>query len=311
MTGVTGAFRIRPPTAADAEAVTELVVAFDVEEYGSPDFELDDLLADWGSPGLDLERDAWLAELPDGRLAGYAALHFNDNAEAYVGAGSRGLGIGSELRRRIEARAVERVRSGERVLVGQALSSVNEAGRGLLRSAGYEDVRTYWRLVRDLDGELPAMDVPEGVSIRAFDLERDAHETHRVIGAAFEDNLRRRPFESFEEWEAHEINRKAFDPTLWFVAEADGRIVGAIVCPDYEDEGWIRQLGVVRDWRSRGIGTALLLTAFAEFKRRGRRTSALVVDSWNRTGAKSVYERLGMREERVHSRFEKELLPGA
>jgi mycothiol synthase len=311
MTGVTGAFRIRPPTEADAVAVTELVVAFDVEEYGSPDFELDDLLADWGSPSLDLERDAWLAELPDGRMAGYAALHFNDNAEAYVSAGSRGLGIGSELRRRIEARAVERARNGERVLVGQALSSVNEAGRTLLRSAGYEDVRTYWRLVRDLDGELPAMEVPEGVSIRAFDLERDAQETHRVIGAAFEDNVRRRPFESFEEWEAHEINRKAFDPTLWFVAEADGRIVGAIACPDYEDVGWIRQLGVAQDWRGRGIGTALLLTAFAEFKRRGRQNSALVVDSWNRTGAKSVYERLGMREERVHSRFEKELLPGA
>jgi mycothiol synthase len=311
MTGVTSAFRIRPPTAADAEAVTELVVAFDVEEYGSPDFELDDLLADWGSPGLDLERDAWLAELPDGRLAGYAALHFNDNAEAYVSAESRGLGVGSELRRRVEARAVERARSGERVLVGQALSSVNEAGRTLLRSAGYEDVRTYWRLVRDLDGDLPAMEVPEGISIRAFDLERDPHETHRVIGAAFEDNVRRRSFESFEEWEAHEINRKAFDPTLWFVAEADGRIVGAIVCPDYEDVVWIRQLGVAQDWRGRGIGTALLLTAFAEFERRGRKTSALVVDSWNRTGAKSAYERLGMREERVHSRFEKELLPGA
>ena len=114
---------------------------------------------------------------------------------------------------------------------------------------------------------------------------------------------------SFEEWEAHEINRKAFDPSLWWVAEAEGRIVGAIVCPDYEGEGWIRQLGVARDWRGRGIATALLLTAFHEFKRRGRRDSSLVVDSWNRTGAKRVYERLGMRAERTHSRFEKELRP--
>lgn len=304
-------FRIRPPTKADAEAVTELVVAFDVDEYGSPDFELDDLLADWGSPGLDLERDAWLAELPDGRLAAYAALHFNDNAEVYVSAESRRLGVGTQLRRLLEARAVDRADDGSQVLVGQAVSSVNTAGRALLRQAGYESVRTYWRLVRDLDDALPAPDTPEGVTIRSFDLERDARETHRVIGAAFEDNIRRRPFESFEEWEAHEVNRKAFDPTLWFVAEADGRIVGAIVCPDYEGEGWIRQLAVARDWRGRGIGTALLLTAFAEFKRRGRRDSALVVDSWNRTGAKAVYERLGMRTERTHSRFEKELRPGA
>jgi len=35
----------------------------------------------------------------------------------------------------------------------------------------------------------------------------------------------------------------------------------------------------------------------------------LVVDSWNRTAAKSVYERLGMRTERMHSRFEKKLRP--
>ena len=304
------AFRIRPPTRGDAEAVTDLVVAFDVDEYGSPDFELDDLLADWGSPGLDLERDAWLAELPDGRPAAYAALHFNDNAEVYVSAESRGLGIGSELLRRLEARAVERAVDGERVLVGQALSSVNTVGRELLLQAGYEDVRTYWRMVRELDETVPAPEMPAGVTIRRFDLERDARDTHRVIGTAFEDNVRRRPFESFEEWEAHEINRKAFDPTLWFVAEADGRIVGAIVCPDYEGEGWIRQLAVARDWRGRGVGTALLLTAFAEFRRRGRRDSALVVDSWNRTGAKSVYERLGMRTVRTHSRFEKELRPG-
>ena len=227
-----------------------------------------------------------------------------------VGLSSRSLRrIGEALRQRIEARALERARGGERVLVGQALSSVNEAGRALLLRAGYADVRTYWRLVRPLDDDIPPATPPAGVTIRPFERERDAHETHRVIGAAFEDNIRRRPFESFEEWEAHEINRKAFDPSLWFVAEAEGRIVGAIVCPDYEGEGWIRQLGVARDWRGRGIGTALLLTAFREFERRGRRDSSLVVDSWNRTGAKRVYERLGMRPERTHSRFEKELRP--
>ena len=308
---MTDSFHIRRPKEADAQAVTELVVAFDVEEYGEPDFELDDLLADWRSPGLDLKRDAWVAEDPDGTLAAYAALHFNDNAEVYVRAKSRRRGIGTELRRQIEARALERAPAGELVLVGQALSSVNEAGRALLLRAGYEDVRTYWRLVRQLDDDIPPANPPEGVTIRPFELDRDAHDTYRVIGAAFEDNIRRRPFEPYEEWEAHEINRKAFDPTLWFVAEAEEQIVGAVVCPDYEGEGWIRQLAVARDWRGQGIGTALLLAAFAEFKRRGRRDSALVVDSWNLTGAKSVYERLGMRTERVHSRLEKELRPAS
>jgi mycothiol synthase len=304
-------FKIRPAAKADAETVTELVVAFDVNEYGAPDFELDDLLADWGSPGLSLELDTWVAELADGRLAAYGALHFNENAEVYVHPESRGLGIGSNLLGRIEARALTRARTGERVLVAQALSSLNAPGRTLLSRAGYQDVRTYWRLVRELDSELPAPSAPSGVSIRAFVRDRDAHATYRVLAAAFEDNIRRRPFESFEEWEAHEINRKAFDPSLWFVAEEEGRIVGAIVCPDYEGEGWVRQLGVSRESRGRGIGTSLLLTAFAEFRRRGRRDAALVVDSWNLTGARSVYERLGMHTEREYSRFEKELRPAS
>ena len=56
----------------------------------------------------------------------------------------------------------------------------------------------------------------------------------------------------------------------------------------------MRQLAVSRDWRRRGLGTALLRQAMSEFSRRGRRELGLVVDSWNRTGAKELYERAGM-----------------
>ncbi|HEX5469219.1 MAG TPA: GNAT family N-acetyltransferase [Gaiellaceae bacterium] len=301
--------RIRAPGPGDAERVTELVIAFDVEKYGEPDFELDDLVADWGSPGLDLDRDAWIVERPDGSLAAYAALHFNENVEVYVDGASRGLGIGSELLRRSEERAVARAEPGRRVLVGQALSSINQAGRKLLARAGYEEVRTYWRMTVPLDALPPPPQPPDGVVIRTFDPARDAQATYAVVAAAFEDNVRRHPFEPFEEWVAHEIDRKAFDPTLWLVAEQAGEIVGAVTCPDYATEAWVRQLAVAGSARGRGVGRTLLLYAFAEFRRRGRTEGALVVDSWNRTGAKALYESLGMRPEREHTRFEKELRP--
>jgi mycothiol synthase len=298
-------FSIRPPTRADAEAVAELVIAFDVGEYGVPDFELDDLLSEWGSPGLDLERDAWLVEAADGRPAAYAILYFDDDVDVYVLPEFRGRGIGAGLLGRAERRALERAR-GIGVLVGQALSSVNLAGRDLLTRAGYRPVRTYWRFVLPLDEPPPEPRWPEGVRVRTFDPERDGKAVHSLIETAFADNERYRG-QPYSEWVASNIDREAFDPELWFLAVADGDVVGSIVCPNYESEGWVRQLAVARAWRGRGVGMALLLKAFGEFFRRRRPHVGLVVDSWNRTGARALYERAGMQIEREHTRFEKTL----
>jgi mycothiol synthase len=299
--------QLRPPTKDDADAVTSLVVAFDVDEYGAPDFELDDLLADWGGPGFDLERDAWVAETPERALAGYALLRFDDDADVFVHPEHRGRGIGTTLLQAVEQRALERVPPGRPVVVGQALSTVNREGRALLRRAGYRAVRTYWRMVLPLDRPPPDPEWPEGISVRTFDPERDARAVHELIARSFADNQRGRPFEPYEQWEAHNIKRGAFDPTLWFLAFAGDELAGCIVCPDYESEGWVRQLAVARGWRGRGLGLALLHQAFGEFRRRGRPHAALAVDSWNRTGAKRFYERAGMQVKREHTRFEKEL----
>jgi mycothiol synthase len=300
--------RVRPPSEADAEAVTDLVIAFDVDEFGAPDFELDDLLSDWGSPGLDLSRDAWLVETPDSRLAAYGILYFDDDVDVFVHPDFRGRGIGSELLGLTERRALVRAKAGKRVLVGQALSTRNQAGRELVTRAGYTPVRTYWRMLLSLAASPPEPVWPDGVAVRTFDPERDAKAVHELIQRAFADN-ERHVDEPYAEWVAGNIDREAFDPTLWFLAVAGDEIVGSIVCPAYESEGWVRQLAVAREWRGRGVGMALLRKALSEFHRRGRPHAALVVDSWNRTGAKELYERAGMRVEREHTRFEKELRP--
>lgn len=303
-------FRVRPPTQADAKPVTELVIAVDLDEFGAPDFELDDLVSDWGSPGLDLSRDAWLVEAPDGRLAAYGVLYFDDDVDVFVHPDFRGRGIGRGLLGLTERRALERAEPGKRVLVGQALSTRNAAGREILTRAGYAPVRTYWRMLLPLDAPPPEPVWPEGVVVRTFDPERDTKAVHELIQRAFADN-ERHVEEPYAEWVAGNIDREAFDPTLWFLAVAGAEIVGSIVCPAYESEGWVRQLAVARAWRGRGVGMALLLKALSEFRRRGRPHAALVVDSWNRTGAKELYERAGMRVEREHTRFERELRPGA
>jgi mycothiol synthase len=293
----------RAPRRDEAQAVTDLVIACDVHDLGAPDFELDDLLTDWNMPGFDLERDAVVVEV-DGDLAAYASFIRNDYVDVYVAPGHRDLGLGAKLLDWAERRAVER--AGPGALLGQVVTSSNDGARRLLEDRGYRPVRTYWRMSMPLEERPPPPAWPEGVLVRTFDQERDTRAVYALVQDAFGDN-ERHTAESFEEWQAFMIDREAFEPGLWFIAESKGEIVGCILCPSYEDEGWVRQLAVSRDWRRRGLGTALLRQAMSEFSRRGRREIGLVVDSWNRTGAKELYERAGMTVAREHVRYEKTL----
>jgi mycothiol synthase len=296
---------MRAPRTDEAQAVTDLVVACDIYELGSPDFELDDLLTDWNMPGFDLSRDAVVVE-EDGRLIAYAAFVRNDYIDVYVHPERRSRGFGARLLEWSEERARERTPPGEEIRLGQVVTSADEGSRQLLESRGYSPVRTYWRMSMPIEERPPPPAWPEGVLVRTFDQERDSRAVFALVQDAFADN-ERHTAESFEEWQAFMIDREAFEPGLWFIAESKGEIVGCVLCPNYDEEGWIRQLAVAREWRRRGLGTALLRQAMTEFSRRGRKEIGLVVDSWNRTGAKEMYERAGMTVAREHVRFEKTL----
>jgi len=296
---------LRAPTREEAQAVTDLVVACDIEEVGEPDFELDDLLTDWNRPGFDLQRDAVIA-IDGARIVAYAALVRRDYADVYVHPDYRGRGIGAELLAWSERRTLAALEPGETVRLGQVVTSDHAGARRLLERAGYEPARTYWRMEMAFEGPPPPPSWPEGIRVRSFDRERDSRAVYAVVQDAFADNERHEA-ESFEEWQAFMIDREAFEPGLWFIAEANGEIAGVVLCPDYQGEAWVRQLAVGRAWRRRGLGTALLRQAMSEFHRRGRQDIGLVVDSWNRTGAKELYERSGMHVAREHTRLEKDL----
>ncbi|HEY7562325.1 MAG TPA: GNAT family N-acetyltransferase [Gaiellaceae bacterium] len=294
----------RPPVPEEAQHITDLVIACDIFETGAPDFELDDLLTDWHMPGFDLGKDAVVVVDGSGIVA-YTAFVRADHVDVYVHPDFRNRDIGTAMLEWSEKRALERTRAGAQVRLGQVITS-DDAARALLESRGYMPVRTYWRMTMPLDEQPPPPAWPDGVVVRTFDEERDSRAVYALVQDAFGDN-ERHTAESFEEWQAFMIDREAFEPGLWFIAESGGEIVGCVLCPNYEDEGWVRQLAVSRDWRRRGLGTALLRQAMREFWRRGRREIGLTVDSWNRTGAKELYEHAGMRVVREHTRFEKTL----
>jgi mycothiol synthase len=300
---------MRAPRRDEAQAVTDLVIACDIHEFGAPDFELDDLRTDWNMPGFDLNLDAAVVE-EEGRLIAYAAFIRNDYVDVYVHPDHRDRGLGERLLEWSERRGVERAAPGAELRLGQVVTSTDASARRLLESRGYEPVRTYWRMSMPLEERPPRPAWPEDVRVRTFDQERDTRAVYALVQDAFRDN-ERHAAESFEEWQAFMIDREAFEPGLWFIAEAKGEIVGCVLCPNYDDEGWVRQLAVARDWRRRGLGTALLRQAMSELSRRGRREIGLVVDSWNRTGAKEMYERAGMTVAREHVRYEKSFVAPA
>ena len=106
--------------------------------------------------------------------------------------------------------------------------------------------------------------------------------------------------ESFNE----ELHGEDWDPSLVFLAEASGTTVGFVVSFRFEMCGYVGDLGVLKEWRRHGIGTALLHRAFAELAARGSREARLGVDTQNVHGAVAVYEGVGMSVYRRYDTFD-------
>jgi mycothiol synthase len=310
-------YTVRAPTMDEVQAVAAMIIACDVADYGSPDYTVEVLRTDWGRLGFSVVRDAWVVVAPGGQIVGYAeAVSHNAGAEirgnGYVHPEHSGLGIGTFLIHRIEARARQRIPEAPpdtRMVVTNAAAAVNEPARQLFLQEGYAPLRHFWRMEIVLREPPPAPEWPSGLTLRTFVPRQDDRAVHAAVEDAFQDHWNH-AYQAFEAWEQHSIKRESFNPGLWFLA-LDGEVIaGAALCYMPEDTGWVGQLAVRRPWRRRGLGLALLRHAFGEFYRRGVTTIGLGVDAQNLTGATRLYERAGMRVVRQLDAYEKELRAG-
>jgi ribosomal protein S18 acetylase RimI-like enzyme len=197
----------------------------------------------------------------------------------------------------------------ERKPGGRLFGFVTEKDEGLRHAyeeVGYEVIRHSFRMEIELGGVSSDPEPPEGIEIRTM-REGEEEQVYEAHEQSFEDAWMhtREPFAQWQHWF---VKDPSFDPSLWFVAEADGEIVGVSICRARENEpglGWVRILGVLRSHRRRGIGEALLRHTFAEFKRRGFERVGLGVDAESPTGAVALYERAGMHVARTSLQLEK------
>lgn len=82
------------------------------------------------------------------------------------------------------------------------------------------------------------------------------------------------------------------NPESCFVAEADGKIVGVIICGNDGRRGYIYHTAVLPDYRKRGIASALAENAMKALEREGISKAALVVFERNSLG-NAFWESIG------------------
>lgn len=307
----------RPATLADIENIHNLVQVYETLHYGKAEERLDETRASWTGPGLNLTEDSCLVFDRAGQLVGYLRLEHNKYAKFY--AAIRILPeysdprLGDYLIQLAEKWTRERMvqaEPGTRVTLGVGLPGGDSTGRAWCERAGLREIRCFWAMEIELN-EAPSAPVwPERIELRSYVHDRDERVAFRVIDTAFQDHWGHITGR-FDEWRHWTIERVGFDPTLWFIAYEGELAVGGVFCSDEGERGWIDDLAVLRPWRGKGLGMALLLYAFGEFYRRGQHRVGLGVDSQNLTGALRLYQRAGMHKAREHVNFEKELRAGA
>lgn len=281
--------RLRAPVPDDAPAVLAVLAARDAVDHGGLDYTLGDLRDEWQGADFDLASDAVVAEVR-GRIVGYAVVRLSGSI-AVVSPDHEGRGVGARLLQWSERRQRERGRERYR----QWVPATNARARELLERVGYRPSRSYARMVRRLDDVRPAPAAPEGFTIRAVDAGADAAGLHAVDAASFAVTADYMP-ETLGEFRQEHLAAHDFDAALSAVGEHGDRMAGFLLARrrDAERIGYVDILAVHPDFQRRGLGTALLLGAFARFAGAGLLEAQLGVASDN-PRALRMYERAGMK----------------
>jgi mycothiol synthase len=309
---------VRAPRADESAAVTDLLNACSIDDIGTPDTHVADVERWWRQGTFDRETDAWVAVADDGRFAGFVMFESDGHGgdlsfDGYTHPEFRDRGIGSRLAELGERRAIdEAARHGLSLPVTVMHGAWGDSiGARFLEARGYRATRCFLHMRIDMDAPPAAPRWPEGIRVEGFERGRDEPRFHECIEEAFADhwNHTRRPL---DQWVRDKIEGEPyFDGSLWFRAMDGESMVGAVVAlaRTVEDPGagWVSDVAVVRPWRGRGIGLALLLHEFGALYGAGARAALLAVDADSSTGAGRVYERAGMRVVRRIYAYAKEL----
>jgi mycothiol synthase len=321
---------MRAPTTDDLEAIITLLNAEALVEEGFAQYNAADLRNDWEMEGYDINEYTRICHLSDGRIIAYAELHgFTDEqpVDPYfwfsVAPEMQGQGIEVALRDWAEAtvRRLALPRLAEDLQLALTSSSVRGFYKAsFLQSWGFVHRRTFYRMVIDLPTPPPTPSLPTGFSLRQSDgSDADIETAYHVFDQSFRDHFGYvvEPFEvKFPQWKHHMTYHEDYQPSYWWLAieDATGKAVGITLGhPNWQhqpERAYVNEVGVLSDYRGKGLAQALLQAFFGYAYQHGQTHIALGVDADSLTGATRLYERVGMRADKLFDMYELVLRAG-
>jgi mycothiol synthase len=294
----------RRPRLDDVPAILALVHASDIAAIGEPDFTAEEVREMLTDPHTDMAEDSWLALDASGEIVGWTFPHNitggdRDFLEVFVRP-ERGLPALRPLLALMLDRMSERaaVLGHDPYQVRAGAIPTEKPYIEALTEAGFVFLKQHARLQIPLAGvsHMPP-EPPPGVTVRPVrgDDEADLRALHAVIEEAFRDTDHFSV--GYDTWRGQVDNETSVSFDEWFVAEVDGRVVGSLQSSDSglaDNEGWVKRLAVLRAYRKRGVGEALLRRAFAVYAAKGKAKAGLGVDLENPTRAARLYFAVGM-----------------
>ena len=320
-------YTVRPCTFEDLDAVLALMNTCEMAAVGQTEATREGLLSDWQRPGFDQAKSQRLITTVDrNRVIGWVQIDASKKVVLHVGIfvhpDYEHEGIAEYLYSWVETAAREHINltPTEARVVLRAYTRAADVDvwySALLRKSGMQLIRHSWRMEMNLDTQPPSPKWPDGITLKVYDGVSDKRPICAVRRETFKDQFGYvdRPFEEeYARWLHFWETEGNLVSGLWFLAMDGQTIAGICLCKPSqngeEDRGWIATLGVLREYRRRGIAEALLYTAFDKFYQMGKKRVGLGVDASSLTGAATLYKRVGMHVAMQFDLYEKELRPG-
>jgi mycothiol synthase len=275
----------RPLAMADAGAVFRLMAADELVSLGEVSIEEADIVSDWQRPSFDIGAST-VGVFEGDELIGYAEVGPAGRGDACVHPQQLGRGIGTHLARWMQDKAREQGQS----VIGMPVPA-GSPGERLMRDLGYRVRWNSWVLQLPQGASIPDRPLPDGFAIREGGPEDYQAVWTMVEDAFLEWSVRER--QTFEDFAATIYQRPGFEPwNMRVLIDDEGEIVGTSIVSMNPPTAYVSRLAVRRDLRGRGLAQALLADSFAVGREHGATVSELSTDS--RTGALSLYEKVGM-----------------